>query len=77
MTHTNINKRLVEERVANLNILFSSLKLDVCLKKLKPFRSMQKDEILKDPHFQDIIERNLQVAAQSVIDIANRIISFR
>ena len=50
-------------------------KLDVCLKKLKPFRSMQKDEILKDPYFQDIIERNLQVAAQSVIDIANRIIS--
>jgi uncharacterized protein YutE (UPF0331/DUF86 family) len=36
---------------------------------------MQKDEILKDPYFQDIIERNLQVAAQSVIDIANRIIS--
>ena len=50
-------------------------KLDVCLKKLKPFRSMQKDEILKIPYFQDIIERNLQVAAQSVIDIANRIIS--
>ena len=50
-------------------------KLDVCLRKLKPFRSMQKDEILKDPYFQDIIERNLQVAAQSVIDIANRIIS--
>ena len=50
-------------------------KLDACLKKLKPFRSMQKDEILKDPYFQDIIERNLQVAAQSVIDIANRIIS--
>ncbi len=30
---------------------------------------------MKDPYFQDIIERNLQVAAQSVIDIANRIIS--
>ena len=50
-------------------------KLDICLKKLAPFRSKKKDEILKDPYFQDIIERNLQVAAQSVIDIANRIIS--
>ncbi|MFO7688442.1 MAG: DUF86 domain-containing protein [Desulfobacterales bacterium] len=30
---------------------------------------------MKDPYFQDIIERNLQVAAQSAIDIANRIIS--
>ena len=28
MTHTNINKRVVGERVANLKILFSSLKLD-------------------------------------------------
>jgi len=28
MTHTNINKRIVGERVANLKILFSSLKLD-------------------------------------------------
>ena len=50
-------------------------KLDICLKKLKPFQSMKKDEILSDPYFQDIIERNLQVAAQAVIDIANRIIS--
>ena len=35
----------------------------------------KKEELFKDPYFQDIIERNLQVAAQSVIDIANRIIS--
>ena len=50
-------------------------KLNVCLKKLEPFRSKDKEEILQDPYLQDIIERNLEVSAQSVIDIANRIIS--
>jgi len=30
---------------------------------------------MQDPYLQDIIERNLEVSAQSVIDIANRIIS--
>ena len=50
-------------------------KLNVCLKKLEPFKSKEKEEILQDPYLQDIIERNLEVSAQSVIDIANRIIS--
>jgi len=50
-------------------------KLSVCLKKLDPFKSKEKEEILQDPYLQDIIERNLEVSAQSVIDIANRIIS--
>ena len=50
-------------------------KLSVCLKKLEPFKSKEKDEIIQDPYLQDIIERNLEVSAQSVIDIANRIIS--
>jgi len=50
-------------------------KLNVCLKKLEPFKSKKKEEILQDPYLQDIIERNLEVSAQSVIDIANRIIS--
>jgi uncharacterized protein YutE (UPF0331/DUF86 family) len=45
------------------------------LKKLEPFKAKSKKEILQDPYLQDIVERNLQVAAQSVIDIANRIIS--
>ena len=45
------------------------------MKKLEPFKAKKKEEILKDPYLQDIIERNLEVAAQSVIDIANRIIS--
>ena len=50
-------------------------KLNVCLNKLEPFKSKDKEEILQDPYLQDIIERNLEVSAQSVIDIANRIIS--
>jgi len=45
------------------------------LKKLEPFKAKKKEEILQDPYLQDIIERNLEVAAQAVIDIANRIIS--
>ena len=50
-------------------------KLSVCLKKLEPFKAKNKDEIIQDPYMQDIIERNLEVSAQAVIDIANRIIS--
>jgi uncharacterized protein YutE (UPF0331/DUF86 family) len=45
------------------------------LKKLEPFEAKKKEEILQDPYLQDIIERNLEVSAQAVIDIANRIIS--
>jgi uncharacterized protein YutE (UPF0331/DUF86 family) len=50
-------------------------KLSVCLQKLEPFKKQKKEELLGDPYLQDIIERNLEVAAQAVIDIANRIIS--
>ena len=50
-------------------------KLNICLNKLEPFKSKDKEEIIQDPYLQDIIERNLEVSAQSVIDIANRIIS--
>ena len=50
-------------------------KLSVCLKKLEPFKAKDKDEILQDAYFQDIVERNLEVVAQAVIDISNRIIS--
>jgi uncharacterized protein YutE (UPF0331/DUF86 family) len=42
---------------------------------LEPFKAKKKEELLQDPYLQDIIERNLEVAAQAVIDIANRIIS--
>ena len=50
-------------------------KLNVCLKKLDPFKTREKEELLQDTYLQDIVERNLEVIAQSVIDIANRIIS--
>ena len=50
-------------------------KLNVCLKKLDPFKTKEKEELLKDTYLQDIVERNLEDIAQSVIDIANRIIS--
>jgi len=33
------------------------------------------EEFLKDPYLRDIVERNLEVAAQCCIDIANRIIA--
>jgi len=42
---------------------------------LEPFKAKTKEELLQDPYLQDIIERNLEVAAQAVIDMANRIIS--
>jgi uncharacterized protein YutE (UPF0331/DUF86 family) len=45
------------------------------LKKLEPFKVKEKEEIVQDPYMQDIVERNLEVAAQALIDIASRIIS--
>jgi uncharacterized protein YutE (UPF0331/DUF86 family) len=50
-------------------------KIRTCLKKLENYQTKKKNEILKDPLMQDIIERNLEVSAQAAIDIANRIIS--
>ena len=43
--------------------------------KLEPFKEKSKEEFLSDEYLQDIVERNLEVAIQSCIDIANRIIS--
>jgi uncharacterized protein YutE (UPF0331/DUF86 family) len=42
---------------------------------LEPFKEKSKEEFLRDEYLQDIVERNLEVAIQSCIDIANRIIS--
>ncbi len=50
-------------------------KLNICLTKLEPFKAKDKGELIQDPYIKDIVERNLEVAAQAVIDIANRIIS--
>ena len=50
-------------------------RLKKCLIKLEPFKEKSKKEFYQDEYLQDIVERNLEVAIQSCIDIANRIIS--
>ncbi len=50
-------------------------KLNECLQKLEPLRQREPDEFLADSYLRDIVERNLEVAAQCCIDISNRIIS--
>ena len=50
-------------------------RLKECLNKLEPLKGKSIDEFREDPYLQDVVERNLEVAAQSCIDIANRIIS--
>ena len=50
-------------------------RLKKSLTKLEPLREKNKDEFFQDDYLQDIVERNLEVAIQSCIDIANRIIS--
>jgi uncharacterized protein YutE (UPF0331/DUF86 family) len=46
-----------------------------CLQKLEALQSRPLEEFLKDAYLRDIAERNLEVAVQCCIDIANRIIS--
>ncbi|MBS3809476.1 MAG: DUF86 domain-containing protein [Desulfobacterales bacterium] len=43
--------------------------------RLDPLKEKSRDEFDKDPYLRDIVERNLEVAAQCCIDICNRIIS--
>ena len=43
--------------------------------KLEPLKEKSKEAFFRDEYLQDIVERNLEVAIQSCIDIANRIIS--
>ena len=43
--------------------------------KLEPFKEKTREKFYQDEYLQDIVERNLEVAIQSCIDIANRIIS--
>jgi uncharacterized protein YutE (UPF0331/DUF86 family) len=46
-----------------------------CLTKLEPLRLKSREEFEQDTYLRDIVERNLEIAAQCCIDIANRIIS--
>jgi len=45
------------------------------LLKLEPLQTKPLSEFETDPYLKDIVERNLEVAAQCCIDIANRIIA--
>jgi uncharacterized protein YutE (UPF0331/DUF86 family) len=45
------------------------------LQKLEPLRSKTLDQFLSDTYLRDIVERNLEIAAQCCIDVGNRIIS--
>jgi uncharacterized protein YutE (UPF0331/DUF86 family) len=45
------------------------------LARLEPLRNKLRSEFDKDPFLRDIVERNLEIAAQCCIDISNRIIS--
>ena len=45
------------------------------LARLEPFRDRDRSEFDQDPYLRDIVERNLEIAAQCCIDISHRIIS--
>ena len=45
------------------------------LRRLEPLRTKSLDEFFQDAYLRDIVERNLEIAIQCCIDIANRIIS--
>lgn len=43
--------------------------------RLQPFKDRARTEFDRDPYLKDIVERNLEIAAQCCIDISHRIIS--
>ncbi len=45
------------------------------LARLEPLRARSRSEFDQDPYLRDIVERNLELAAQCVIDISHRIIT--
>ena len=49
--------------------------LIVRLQRLAPLSERPRPDFDADPYLRDIVERNLEVAAQCVVDISNRIIS--
>jgi len=60
-THSGIERRLSE--------------LNERLQRLEPFRTRPQSDFEADPYLRDIVERNLEVAAQCCIDICHRIIN--
>lgn len=49
--------------------------LDERLARLKPLQGKTRAEFDQDPYLRDIVERNLEIAAQCCIDICHRIIT--
>ena len=49
--------------------------LDERLARLRPLQATARAEFAQDPYLRDIVERNLEVAAQACIDISHRIIA--
>lgn len=45
------------------------------MQRLEPLSERPRSDFDADPYLRDIVERNLEVAAQCVVDISNRIIS--
>ncbi len=45
------------------------------LARLEPLRAKSRSEFDQDPYLRDIVERNLELAAQCVIDLSHRIIA--
>lgn len=45
------------------------------LGRLEPFKEKSRAEFDEDPYLRDIVERNLEIAAQCCLDICHRIIS--
>ena len=43
--------------------------------RLRPLQTKTRDDFAQDPYLRDIVERNLEVAAQCCIDISHRIIA--
>ena len=50
-------------------------RLDESLQRLEALSGLAQDDFLGDADLRDIVERNLEVAAQCCIDIAHRIVS--
>ena len=61
-----VNKELIIERLK---------RLESCLQRLKVVAGYSKEEFLANKDLQDIAERNIQVAAQTSIDIGNHILA--
>jgi uncharacterized protein YutE (UPF0331/DUF86 family) len=47
------------------------------LARLRPLQAITRDDFAQDPYLRDIVERNLEIAAQCCIDVSHRIIAIQ